>query len=106
MKQIYKEKYYKRKADSTLFRGENGRNTKKKKKSVEINFTELPTDPGLRIPILEYDRNICDQVLGEHIFKKVLVNLKSMISHTLKLRKHEDSTQLGLLNIVIGWNIT
>ena len=46
------EKYSKRKLESPNPRGKNDDETKSSK--IDINLLELPTDPRLRIPILEY----------------------------------------------------
>ncbi|XP_060960704.1 uncharacterized protein LOC115723760 [Cannabis sativa] len=54
------ERYYGRKRDSPSSTDSNIESSKLKK--VEINLAELPSDPGLRTPILEYDPNVRDQI--------------------------------------------
>ena len=53
------ERYFKRKSESTLPCEENAKLSKSK---IEFNSADLPTDPGLRPPIMDYDPNIRDQV--------------------------------------------
>ena len=36
---------------------------------VEFDVTKLPTDPGLRIPILDYNANIRDEVRRAYMLK-------------------------------------
>ena len=45
-------------------------NEKVKQSRVEINFGELPSDPGLRLKISDYHPDVRDKVsrLGESIF--------------------------------------
>ena len=61
------EKYFKRKKNSSFSKGENDES--REKKSVEINFAELPTDPRLRIPISKHDPNVREQVRKAYMQK-------------------------------------
>ena len=54
------EKYFKRKLEPPFPERKNDDSTKSC--SVEINLIDLPTDPGLRTPILDYNPNVRDQV--------------------------------------------
>ena len=53
------ERYFKRKSESILPCEENAKLSKSK---IEFNSADLPTDPGLRPPIMDYALNIRDQV--------------------------------------------
>ena len=52
---------------SPFFSGKNYGNSKAH--GVEINLAELPTDPGCRIPILNYHPNVWDQVRRTYLQK-------------------------------------
>lgn len=44
--------------------------------SVKFNIGDLPTDPGLRIPIMAYHLNVCDEVRRAYVLRGVLVSPK------------------------------
>ena len=53
------ERYFKRKSESTL---PCEKTAKLSKSKIQFNFADLPTNRGLRPPIMDYDPNIIDQV--------------------------------------------
>ena len=55
------ENFYKRKTETPPICTENNSNCDKRSK-VDIDLTKIPSDPGLRTPISEYDPNIRNQV--------------------------------------------
>ena len=55
------ENFYKRKTETPPICTENNSNCDKRSK-VDIDLAKLPSDPGLRTPISEYDPNIRNQV--------------------------------------------
>ena len=60
------ESYYKRESETPPICTEKNSNCAKRSK-VDIDLENLPTDPGLRTPISEYDPNIRDQVRRAYI---------------------------------------
>ena len=68
---------------------------------MDVNFAELPTNPRLRIPIIEYNSNIRDQV------RRVYVQMTPCQPRDNKFQWHnlennqENSILLGLMNMLI-----
>ena len=64
------ERYFKRKVDSTTtLIEEHAKSAKKRSGDLEVNIEELATDPGLRIPILNYHPNVQDDVRRMYMLK-------------------------------------
>ncbi|XP_062116521.1 uncharacterized protein LOC133830545 [Humulus lupulus] len=64
------DKDLKRKLELPFFgrkKANNDANAKTKTSKAEFNLGDLPTDPGLRIPILNYNPNIRDQVRSHYM---------------------------------------
>ena len=62
------ERYLKRKLESP-FHDQEKANKSTKLTSVEFNSGVLLIDPGLKIPIMEYDPNIWDEVRWAYMLK-------------------------------------
>lgn len=78
---------------------------KKKKTSAKINFAKLPNDPGLNHQFSSYDPNIQDKVWSAYMQKGYCQPRKHDFLVKQMGKNQDGSTQFGLMNFLVSWNI-